>query len=63
MSTERQELLTARQTAKLLRISERTLWSLTNAKRIPHLRIGRALRFDLRDTDTWIQSRKREALR
>lgn len=56
-------LLNAEQTAKRLAISERTLWSLTNAKEIPHLRIGRAVRYDPRDLDVWIERRKREALR
>jgi excisionase family DNA binding protein len=58
-----QALLTAKATAKLLGISERTLWTLTNQKEIPHLRIGKALRYDPRDIETWIEKRKREALR
>jgi excisionase family DNA binding protein len=56
-------LLNAEQTAKRLAISPRTLWSLTNTKEIPHLRIGRAVRYDPRDLDVWIERRKREALR
>lgn len=56
-------LLSAKETAKRLAISERSLWSLTNAKQIPHLRIGRTLRFDPRDLDAWIERRKREAMR
>lgn len=58
-----QALLTAKATAKLLGISSRTLWSLTNRREIPHLRIGKILRYDPRDIQTWIEKRKREALR
>lgn len=63
MSTKLDALLTARQTAKVLCISARKLWELTNRREIPHLRIGRALRYDPRDLDTWLERGKREALK
>jgi excisionase family DNA binding protein len=58
-----QALLTARQTAKILNICDRKLWELTNSKQIPHVRIGRAVRYDPRDLDAWLERRKQEAMR
>ncbi len=51
-------LLTARQAAKVLTISERTLFSLTKAGEITAVRFGRNVRYDPRDLDAWIQSAK-----
>ena len=52
-------LLTARQAAKSLSISERTLWGLTKAGEIPAVRFGgRNVRYDPRDLDAWIQRAK-----
>ena len=51
-------LLSARQVAKLLNISERTLFSLTKAGEITAVRFGRNVRYDPRDLDAWIQSAK-----
>ena len=47
-------LLTARQAARILSISERTLWSLTKDRQIPAVRIGRAVRYDPGDLRRWI---------
>jgi excisionase family DNA binding protein len=47
-------LLTARQAARALSISERTLWSLTKSGQIPAVRIGRAVRYDPADLRRWI---------
>ena len=51
-------LLTAREAANRLAISERTLFTLTKAGAIPVVRIGRAVRYDPRDLRTWIESTK-----
>ncbi len=51
-------LLTVREAADVLRISERTLWSLTNAKKLPSVRVGRSVRYDQNDLATWIASQK-----
>ncbi len=48
-------LLTSRQTAEALSISERTLWGLTD---LPRVRIGRSVRYDVEDIRAWIASRK-----
>ena len=51
-------LLTSRQTALYLSISERKLWSLTNENRIPCIRIGRAVRYSVTDLNSWIESQR-----
>lgn len=47
-------LLTARQAAKTLTISERKLWTLTRQGKIPVVRIDRCVRYDLADLRAWI---------
>jgi excisionase family DNA binding protein len=51
-------LLTVRQAAALLSISERTLWGLTKSSQLPVVRIGRAVRYDFRDLTDWVEARK-----
>ena len=51
-------LLTARQAAAALSISERTLWGLTVRGELPVVRIGRAVRYDPRDLQAWIDRSK-----
>ncbi len=51
-------LLNARQTAKALSISERKLWDLTDTRELPHVHIGRSVRYDPRDLQAWIDGRK-----
>ncbi len=47
-------LLTARQAARELAISERTLWGLTARGEIPCVRIGRAVRYSRSALVEWI---------
>jgi len=52
-------LLSVREAAKMLAISERTLWSITAPRGpLPCVRIGRSVRYDLRDLQAFINSRK-----
>ena len=51
-------LLTAREAAESLAISERTLWDLTRRGEIPRLKIGASVRYDLRDLQAFIDKRK-----
>ncbi len=44
--------------AEILAIGQRKLWSMTNAGEIPHVRIGRAVRYDVDDLLAWIAARK-----
>ena len=62
MSVQLRELLKPAQAAKLLSICPRKLWELTNRREITHVRIGRAVRYDPRDLEAWLERKKREAM-
>jgi excisionase family DNA binding protein len=47
-------LLTQREAAQALAVSERTLWQLTHDGAIPAVRIGRAVRYRLEDLRAWV---------
>ena len=47
-------LLTAKQAAKALNISERTLWALSASGEIPKLKIGKSVRYSVADLKKWI---------
>ena len=47
-------LLTVPQAAEALAISQRTLWSLTTSGDIPHVRIGRSVRYLKSDLEAWV---------
>jgi hypothetical protein len=51
-------LVTAKQAAAALSISERTLWAWTNRKIIACVKIGRSVRYDLRDLAAFIDRAK-----
>jgi excisionase family DNA binding protein len=51
-------LLRSQEAAKTLGISERKLWELTRKGKIPHVRIGRAVRYDTRDLRAWVETMK-----
>lgn len=51
-------LLTVREAADVLKISERTLWTLTNSGEVPSVRVGRSVRYDQNDLTEWIASCK-----
>lgn len=55
---ELRKLLTPKEAAALLSISERTLWTLTNNGEIPAVRIGRSVRYDPADLAAWIEQQK-----
>lgn len=54
-------LLTIRQCAAMLQICEKTLWALTRDGKLPAVRIGRAVRYDVADVRRFIESAKTEA--
>jgi excisionase family DNA binding protein len=54
----RPELLTAAEAATMLRIKESTLREHTRRGRIPHLLIGRAVRYDAADLVAWLETQK-----
>jgi excisionase family DNA binding protein len=49
-------LLTPREAAAALCISERSLWSLTRSGTVPAVRIGRSVRYDPVALQAWIAS-------
>ena len=49
-------LLTVKDAAAYLSMSEQALYQLVHRGRIPVVRFGRALRFDLDSLNNWIQS-------
>jgi len=51
-------LLRPAEAARLLAISPRKLWELTNAREVPSIRIGRALRYPTEDLRSWIAERR-----
>jgi excisionase family DNA binding protein len=50
-------LLTPRQAAQALAISERTLWTLTDRGDVPCVRIGRLVRYPADALQQWIADR------
>ena len=54
-----QLLLTSRQAAQALQISERKLWSMKASGEIPHVLLGRSVRYPVADLQQWIEERMR----
>ncbi|MCA9055773.1 MAG: helix-turn-helix domain-containing protein [Planctomycetaceae bacterium] len=53
------KLLTEQEAAEVLNVSARTLWQLRSDGRIPCVRIGRAVRYDVDDLRLFIEEAKR----
>jgi excisionase family DNA binding protein len=51
-------LVRPREAARLLAISERKLWDLTNRNQIPCVRIGRSVRYSPLDLQAWTEAQK-----
>lgn len=51
-------LLTAREAAAALSISERTLWSITRRGEIAHIACGRKVLYSPSDLDAWIDRQR-----
>lgn len=51
-------LVGAKEAARSLGISERTLWSLTKRAKVPHVRLGRRVLYDPDDLRAWVQGLK-----
>lgn len=56
-------LLTVFQAAKYLAISERKLWNLTKEHRVPAVKIGRCIRYDISDLNSFIATAKGGGIR
>lgn len=55
--------LRPREAARVLGISERLLWSLTNRGEIPHLKLGRATLYPVAQLQRWLDDRSGKGLR
>ena len=51
-------LLRPAEAARLLAISPRNLWELTNAREVPVIRIGRSLRYPTEELRAWVAQRR-----
>lgn len=49
-----------REAAAMLGISERLLWTLTNAKKVPSLRVGTRVLYSIDALKQWIEERTRD---
>lgn len=56
------EILTIKQVAQYLKVTERTIYRLAAAKRIPAFKVGGTWRFALVDLDAWIKHQSQEGL-
>jgi excisionase family DNA binding protein len=52
-------LLSPREAAAALGISERTLWSLTQARDVPSLRIGRLVKYRNEALTAWLAAKEK----
>lgn len=48
-------LITAKEAARRLAISTRSLWTLTNQRKIPTIRIGRSVRYPIDGLRDWLR--------
>jgi len=55
-------LLTPRQAAAALQLSERTLWELTRRGEIKRIKINSCVRYDVKDLEAFIEGKKREGV-
>ncbi len=51
-------LLKPKEAAALLSVSERSLWTLMRNGEIPHIRIGKSVRYYISDLKEWIETKR-----
>ena len=56
------EILTIKQVADYLKVTERTIYRLAAAKKIPAFKVGGTWRFSRMNIDSWIKQQSMEAL-
>lgn len=56
-STNEPMLLRPSEAARMLAISPRKLWELTNTNEVPSVRIGRCLRYPREELSAWVAGR------
>ena len=60
-STSEGEILTIKQVAEYLKVTERTIYRLAAAKKIPAFKVGGTWRFRATDIDGWIADQSKKA--
>jgi len=60
-NTIQKRLLTLREAADYLAMTNAALYQLVHRKRVPVVRLGRALRFDIQALNAWIDEHKEPA--
>ena len=58
----REDILTIKDVAEYLKVTERTLYRLAQEGRIPAFKVGASWRFKRADIDTWIENQKPNAI-
>lgn len=61
-NTSEGEILTIKQVAVYLKVTERTIYRLAAAKQIPAFKVGGSWRFSRTDIDSWIKQQSMEGL-
>lgn len=61
-SSDEGEILTIKQVADYLKVTERTIYRLAGAKKIPAFKVGGTWRFSRTDIDGWIKQQSQEGL-
>lgn len=56
------EILIIKQVAEYLKVTERTIYRLAAAKKIPAFKVGGTWRFSRADIESWIKQQSMEAL-
>jgi excisionase family DNA binding protein len=54
--------LSVRELASFLNISSDFIYMMVEQKRVPHIRLGRAIRFDIKRLESWINDNSVEAV-
>ncbi|RQS32012.1 MULTISPECIES: methylation-associated defense system helix-turn-helix domain-containing protein MAD1 [unclassified Burkholderia] len=60
--TSEGEILTIKQVADYLKVTERTIYRLAAARKIPAFKVGGTWRFSRADIDSWIKQQSKEGL-
>ena len=60
ISASEGEILTIKQVADYLKVTERTIYRLAAAKKIPAFKVGGMWRFSRADIDSWIKQQSME---
>ena len=61
LNTSESEILTIKEVAEFLKVTERTIYRLAAAKQIPAFKVGGTWRFRATDIDGWIADQSKKA--